>query len=203
MCLNAVFWRRLIVVLALWLTGSAHGDNMQLDVNLLRTILDAGGNDDFKSGNGLVVNYNYDLKQWLATDIGLFLSDKTLDQSRKDVVGDYRASIQTQSLMFGVKPFRRFSAPYEIFGRLGLLLWRTELEVDEYFAPGIPGGSTSAKDNGLGYYISLGGAHYITDKILVQLEIRHMKQQDVFEGKTAFPFDLEINAFSLGVGYRF
>ena len=30
-----------------------------------------------------------------------------------------------------------------------------------------------------------------------------MKQLDVFEGKSDFPFDLTINSFGLGVGYRF
>jgi opacity protein-like surface antigen len=178
-------------------------NSMQLDVNLLLTAMDAGGNDEFKSGNAVAVHYNYYFKNWLAADIGLIATDKTLEESQNDIVGDYRASIQTSSILLGLKPRYRFSAPYEVYGRLGLLYWRTELEIDEYFSEGIPGGKTSATDTGSGYYASIGGAHYITENVMVQLEISHMKQLDVFEGQSDFPFDLTINALSIGVAYRF
>ena len=197
-----------IFVLVVWIPVTVHAEdphinNMQLDVNLLLTAMDAGGNDEFKSGNAVVVQYNYYFKNWLAADIGLLTSAWTLDQSRQDVVGDYRASIQTSSILLGLKPRYKFSAPYEVYSRFGLLYWRTELEVEEYFSEGIPGGKISATDDGSGYYASIGGAHYVTENVIVQLEIRHMKQLDVFEGQTDFPFDLTINALSIGLGYRF
>ena len=181
----------------------SHINNMQLDVNLLLTAMDAGGNDEFKSGKAVAVHYSYYFKNWLAADIGLLTTDETLDESRKDVVGDYRARIQTSSILLGIKPRYRFLAPYEVYGRFGLLYWSTELEVEEYFSETIPGGTSTATDNGSGYYASIGGAHYITENVIVQLEIRHMKQLDVFEGQTDFPFDLTINALSIGLGYRF
>jgi len=181
---------------------AVHAENMQLDVNLLLTGMSANGSD-LKSGNAIAVNYNYDLNNWLALDAGLFASDKTLDQSREDVVGDYRASILTQSILLGIKPRYKFSAPYEVYSRLGLLYWQTELEVEEFFGTGIPGGKVSAKDTGYGYYASMGGAHYVTENVMVQLEFRYMKQLDVFEGRSRFPFDLTIIALNFGVGYRF
>lgn len=186
-----------------WMPFVAHAENMQFDVNLMLTSLDAGRNDNFKSGNAIALHYNYYVKHWLAADAGLMVSGKTLEESGKDVVGDYRTSIQTQSVMLGIKPRHRFASPYEVYGRLGLQLWRTKLEVEEYFGEGIPEGADSADDTGLGYYLSIGGAHYVTERVVVQLELRHMKQLDVFEGQSAYPFDLAINAFSLGVGYRF
>lgn len=182
---------------------SAAADNMQLDVNLGWTSLDAGGTDEFKSGKALAVHYNYFLKPWLAADAGLYLSDKTLEQSRTDIVGTYRAGIQSQAILLGLKPRYKFSTPYEVYGRLGLQYWRTELEIEEYFGPGVPEGSSSANDTGYGYYISIGGGYYVTGNVLVQLELRHMEQLDVFEGKSQYPFDLAINSFSFGVGYRF
>ena len=177
--------------------------NNQLDVNLMLTATDAGRNDDFKSGRTLTVHYNRFFRDWLAVDAGLVISDRTREESRKDVVGDFRTSYQTQAILLGLKPRHRFTSPYEVYGRLGLQFWRTELEVEEYFGPGIPEGTDSARDTGYGYYISIGGAHYVTDRWLVQLEIRHMKQLDVFAGQTASPFDLDINSIGLGVGYRF
>ena len=176
---------------------------MQLDVNLGWTSLDAGGNDEFKSGKALAVHYDYFLKNWLAADVGLYLSDKSREQSRQDIVGDFRTLIQTQAILLGIKPRYRFDNPYEVYARLGLQYWRTELEVEEYFGPGIPEGTDSATDTGYGYYASIGGAYYVTESVLVQLELRHMTQLDVFEGKSQYPFDLAIISFSFGVGYRF
>lgn len=185
------------------ITCSAAAENMQLDVNLGWTSLDAGGNDEFKSGNALALHFDYFLKHWLAADIGLYVSDKTLEESRKDIVGDFRTSIQTQAVLLGLKPRYKFSTPYEVYGRLGLQYWHTELEVEEYFGPGIPEGNTSADDTGYGYYASIGGGYYVTENVILQLEFRHMEQLDVFEGKSQYPFDLAINSFSFGVGYRF
>jgi len=182
---------------------SVQAENMQLDVNLGWTSLDAGGNDEFKSGKALAVHYDYFLKHWLAADIGLYVSDKTKEESRKDIVGDFRTSVQSQAIFIGLKPRYKFSTPYEVYGRLGLQYWRTELEVEEYFGPGIPEGTDSTTDSGYGYYASIGGGYYVTEKIVVQLELRHMTQLDVFEGESAYPFDLAINSFSIGVGYRF
>ena len=198
----------IILVLVVWMPVTVHAEdshvkNMLLDVNLMLTKMDAGGNDEFKSGKAVAVHYNYYFTNWLAADIGLMTTDETLDQSNNDIVGDYRASIQTSSILLGLKPRYRFSAPYEVYGRLGLLYWQTELEVEEYFSETIPGGTSSATDNGSGYYASIGGAHYVTENVIVLLELRHMKQLDVFEGQTDFPFDLTINALSIGLGYRF
>lgn len=193
----------IVIVIVACLPGIAHSENMQLDARLLLTKFDAGGNDEFHSGKAISVNYNYYLMDWLAADVGLLVSDKTLDQNRQDIVGDYRASIQTQAVLLGVKPRYKFEAPYEVYGRLGLQYWRTELEVEEYFGVGIPDGKASATDSGSGYYFGLGGAYYVADNVVLQLELSRMVQLDVFEGQSAFPFDLTINAFSFGLGYQF
>ena len=196
--------RQLIFALVTCLAPAVHAENnKQLDVNLGWTSLDAGGNDNFKSGKSLAVHFDYFLKHWLAADLGLYVSDKTLEESSQDVVGTYRTSIQSQAILLGLKPRYKFSTPYEVYGRLGLQYWRTELEVEEYFGTGIPEGTSSADDTGYGYYVSIGGGHYVTENVIVQLELRHMEQLDVFEGKSQYPFDLAINSFSFGVGYRF
>jgi opacity protein-like surface antigen len=192
-----------MIVLVAGMANTVKAENMQLDVNVGWTKLDAGGNDEFKSGRALAVHYGYFLKHWLAADIGLVVSDKTREESRRDIVGDFRTSIQTQAILLGLKPRYKFSTPYEVYGRLGLQYWRTELEVEEYFGPGIPEGAESAKDTGYGYYVSIGGGYYVTENVMVQLEFGHMEQLDVFEGKSRYPFDLAINSFSFGVGYRF
>lgn len=182
---------------------SIHAEDMQLDANLLISRFDAGGNDDFKSNNALAAYYNYYLKDWIAVNAGFLITDKALDESRKDIVGNYRASLQSTSILLGIKPRYKFSTPYEVYGRLGLQYWQTELEVEEYFNDNIPEGSSSITDTGYGYYFSLGGAYYVTNNVVVQLELSRFTQPDVFGSKSSYPFDLDMNALSLGVGYRF
>jgi opacity protein-like surface antigen len=195
--------KRLLMVLVAWVSFVVYADNMQLDGNLLLTGTDAGSNENFKSGQALTIHYNYYFNSWLAADVGLLVTGRTLEESAQDVVGDYRTSIESQALLLGIKPAWRLESPYEIYGRLGLQYWLTELEVEEYFGPGIPEGKSSADDNGYGYYLGVGVTHFVTDKFIVLFELSHYKQLDVFEGESAYPFDLAINAFSFGVGYRF
>jgi len=199
----SVLYRLLIFGIVTCMPGIVHAENMQFDANILLARFDAGGNDNFHSGKAIDVNYNYYLRDWIATDLGFMVSEKILDQSQQDIVGDYRASLQTQAVLLGIKPRYRFEAPYEVYARLGLQYWYTELEVEEYFGEGIPEGKDSATDSGTGYYFSLGGAYYVAENVVVQLEYRRFEQMDVFEGQSAYPFDLIINALSFGVGYQF
>ena len=194
----------LLLTLLIALPVSAQPDNdNQLDVTIALNGFDAGGNDSLSSNRALVLHYSYDLIDWLATDVGLFVSDKSLDDTRQDVVGYYRASLQTSALLLGIKPRYRFASPYEVYGRLGVQVWQTELEVEEYFNSNLPEGSTSLTDTGTGYYVALGGVHNITESVLVQLEIRRQVQLDVFGGDSAYPFDLKITSLIIGLGYRF
>ena len=195
--------QHLVVALVTCMAIPVQAENMQLDVNLGWTSLDTGRNDNFKSGNALAVHFDYFLKHWLAADIGLYVSDKTLEESSEDVVGVFRTSIQSQAILLGLKPRYKFSSPFEVYGRLGLQVWRTELELEEFFGTGIPGGTVASKDTGYGYYASIGGGYYVTENVLVQIELRHMQQLDVFGDTSQFPFDLTINSFSFGLGYRF
>jgi opacity protein-like surface antigen len=86
---------------------------------------------------------------------------------------------------------------------LGLQYWRTELEVEEYFNNSIPEGRTILTDSGYGYYAGFGGAHYVTENVVVQLEVGRYYQLDVFGGESNYPFDLTITTLSFGVGYQF
>ena len=123
---------------------------MQLDINYLLTRFDAGGNDEFSSNKAIAIRHNYFLIDWLATDIALLATEQAYDDTRQDVVGYYRAALQSQAIMFGMKLRYRAKSPYEAYGRLGLQYWRTELEAEEYFNASIPGGTVTADDSGYG-----------------------------------------------------
>ena len=195
--------RTLIAVLLCLLTQTVSADRMQLDINYLLTRFDAGGIDEFSSNKAIAIRHNYFLKDWLATDLGLLATDQAYDDTRQDVVGYYRAALQSQALMLGMKLRYRAKSPYEAYGRLGLQYWRTELEVEEYFNESIPGGINTVDDSGYGYYYAIGGAHDITDRFTIPLELLHMMQLDLCEDHSSQPFDLGINALSVGFGYHF
>ena len=195
--------RTLLVTLLYLQMPTAQADKMQLDINYLLIRFDAGGNDEFSSNKAIAIRHNYFVKDWLATDLSILATDQAYDDTRQDVVGYYRAALQSQAIMFGMKLRHRAKSPFEAYGRLGLQYWRTELEVEEYFNASTPGGTVTADDDGYGYYFGIGGAHYITDSFTIQLELLHMKQLDLFKDSSSQPFDLGINALSVGVGYQF
>ena len=182
---------------------TANADKLHFDANISAIWFDAGKDDGFERGQALSFHFNYKLLKWLAADAGILFSDKAYEPVREDVVGEYQTNIQARSVLLGVKPEYQFSTPFTVYGRLGWLRWETELEVEEYFGKGIPGGTESATDTGWGYYGSIGAAYRFNDKIDLQLELTKMKQLDVFKSQSDFPFDLTITAIGLGAGVRF
>ena len=178
-------------------------NNMQFDITTSLAKIDAGSNSSFENGKLLTAFFDYYFTPWFSLNVGLTTSDKIYDKKRNDIVGKYQANLQTRSLQIGIKLRRQFNEPFEIYGRLGLQNWETELEVEEYFGPGIPPGSDSARDQGIGYYISLGAAHLITASFSVQIELSRMQQPDVFKEQSGYPFDLTITGIGIGMGYRF
>lgn len=186
------------------LLPGAQAENMQLDVSLHNIGLDAGGSDNFERGKALSLNYSYALKSWLALDSGLFISNKVQDETKTDNAGTVSANLATHSLLFGLKPQYHFSSSaFQLYARLGLSYWQTEVEVEEYYNEEIPPGTDSADDDGWGYYASIGAGYFVSETITLQLELNRQYQSDIFEGKSDFPFDLEISSIALGAGFHF
>lgn len=191
-----------VCVLALGLSPVVGAEDKKLELGLFRSGFDAGGRDDFEHGGALSLQYSHTIQSWLALDAGLYISEKVQDEVRTDVVGSYRASLATHALQLGLRPQHRF-VEWQIYGRLGVLRYETELEVEEYFNEEIPGGTDSARTQGAGYYLGIGAANFITDKITIQFELNRMTQLDLFEGRTDSPFDLTVNSIGIGCGLTF
>ncbi len=186
-------------------SNTTHADNMLVDTNIFYTIPDAGGTDDFQTGKLININYNYYALDWLAITAGLFTSENISDKTTTDIVGTYQVIIQTQGLTLELRPEYAFSKRNKIYGRTGLVFYETKVTVDEYFAPGLPSGSTSNTADGKGYSLALGWSHSFTQKFSFQLEIKSQQQLDLFDGKTSPDkiFDLNFTGISLGLGYAF
>jgi opacity protein-like surface antigen len=192
----------LVCAIVLDSTPVLGSEDMKLELGIFRSGFDAGGGADFEHGGALSLQYSYKLQSWLALDAGIYVSEKVLDEKRTDVVGTYRASLATNSLQLGLRPQHRF-VEWQIFGRLGVLRYETELEVEEFFNEEIPGGMDSARTQGAGYYFGIGAVNFITDRITIQFEYNRMTQLDLFEGRTDSPFDLTINSIGIGCGLTF
>jgi opacity protein-like surface antigen len=177
-------------------------DDMKLELGVFTSNFDAGGNDDFERGGAVALQYSYAFHRWLALDAGFYISEEVQDEVRRDVVGSYQASLSTNALLLGLRPQHRFTE-WQVYGRLGVLRYETELEVEEFFNEEIPGGIDSARTQGAGYYFGIGAINFITDRITIQFEYNRMTQLDLFEDRTESPFDLTINSIGIGCGFTF
>lgn len=186
-------------------SNAAYSKSKLVDANVLYTIPDTGGTDDFHTGKVVTLNYNYYYLPWLALTTGLFFSEELFDEVQTDIVGTYQASIETRGLSFGLRPEYNLSVQNKIYARTGILLYKTKLIVDEFFEAGLPTGSTNSTTDGNGYFIGIGWQHSFTDKVSFQLELNNQRQLDLFDGKTSPDRVLDVNytGFSIGLGYAF
>ena len=173
-----------------------------VDANLLYGIPDAGGNDDFHTGKMLSISYSYYFKDWLAATAGLLLTEEIPEKQQTDVAGDYRGIVQTQAIIIGVRPEHAFSERNKVYARVGVLVYQTELQVEQFFGTGMPNGTTSADTDGFGYMAAVGWAHNFTPPFSLQLELNYMVQTDLFEDSPR-SFDLTTSSGGFGFAYAF
>ncbi|RDH82894.1 MAG: hypothetical protein DIZ80_11540 [endosymbiont of Galathealinum brachiosum] len=195
----------IFVITCLLLSKMSYAEDMFVDTNILYTIPDAGGSDDFHTGKIIHINYNYYYLPWLAVTSGAFFSEEIFDEPRTDIVGTYQASVKTYGVTIGLRPEYTFSKRNKIYGKAGILLYDTKLNVQEFFEAGSPGGTSSDSTDGDGYFLAIGWAHSFTDKVSFQLELNSQVQLDLFDGETSADnvFDLTNSGFSVGLAYAF
>lgn len=198
---------RLLTILCLLVTGTASADEeiarkQLIDANLLYATLDAGGNDNFHTGKMLSINYSYYFKTWLAATAGLLLTEEIPEKPQTDVAGDYRGIIETQAIILSIRPEHAFSVRNKVYGRAGVLVYQTELQVEQYFGTGLPNGTTSADTDGYGYMVAAGWAHNFTRRFSLQVELNYMVQSDLFE-ESPNAFDLTSSSGGFGFAYAF
>jgi len=195
--------RILVAVMCLQIAFICHAEKSLVDANILFAVPDAGGNDDFHTGNIVSINYNYNFLPWLGIYTGVYLSEEIYDDPKKDIVGTFQSHVETRGLTLGVRPEYVFSKRNKIYARVGVLFYKTELTVEEFFATGLPSGSTSGRTDGFGYLTALAWSHTLTEKASFQLELGNMVQLELFEGETSNSFDMSYSGFSLGMSFVF
>lgn len=195
----------IIVLISIFFSAVSHAENMLFDANILYTIPNAGGSDDFHTGKIISINYNHYYLPWLAFTGGLFASEEIADNTKTDIVGTYQVNLETRGLTLGLRPEYKFSDRNKIFSRIGLLYYDTSLRVEEFFSPGKISGSNTESTTGNGFFIAIGWSHSLTKKLSFQLELSSQKQLELFAGKASAEgvFDLTNSGFSLGLSYDF
>jgi len=194
-----------IILIFIFFSNFIYANNTLLDGNFFYTIPDASSTDDFHTGKIVTLNYNYYYLPWLALTSGLFISEEIFDEVKRDIVGTYQASIETQGFTLGLRPEYKFSKRNKAYMRAGFLLYKTKLKVAEYFEPGLTTGESRQSTDGNGYFLTLGWAHSFSEKVSFQLELNTQKQLALFSDMTnaANVFDLDYTGFSIGIGYAF
>ncbi len=196
-----------IMLISLFCSQAALADNMLFDANVLYTNPNISNSDTDKFHTGKILNLNINnyFYPWLGITGGVFISEKIFDQTTTDIAGTSQVSFETHGLTLGIRPEHKFSDRNKVYARLGVLVYKTTLEVNEFFQPGMIAGSSSYSTNGTGYLIASGWAHNLTKSILFQLELYRQTQTDLFYGKTQTDkvFDINSFGFTLGLAYAF
>ena len=194
----------LILILCTYVSGiSAADQRWRLDTDVLLTRFDSGRGDDFHSTQSVSARAGLYLNKYFAVESGLMLSNRVIDDTRKDIAGYYQAGLEQQGILLGMRAGYRYTAPYELFARIGLSYARTELEIEEAFPDDTRAISVSATDRTLGYYFAFGGTHFITPTIEIHLDISRQTQPDLFADRSRYPFDLDAASFGIGIGLLF
>ena len=130
------------------------------------------------------------------------LTEEIPEKQQTDFGGDYRGIIETQAIVLGVRPEYAFSARNKVYGRIGMLAYQTELQVEQYFGTGKPNGTTSLDTDGFGYMVAAGWAHNFTRRFSLQFELNYMMQSNLFE-ESPNAFDLTSSSGGFGIAYAF
>lgn len=199
--------KRILTAGCLILAGSATADsprayNHLVEANMLYATLDAGGNDNFHTGKMLAVNYNYFFKSWLAVTAGILVTEEIREKPQEDLAGQFRGIIQTNAITLGLRPKYAFSERNGVYARAGVLVYQTELQVEQFFGAGLPNGTTADKTSGFGYLLAAGWAHSFTPRFSMQFELNYMAQPNMFD-ESPNAFDLTSTSFGLGIAYAF
>jgi len=141
--------------------------------------------------------------QNISAEIGFYYLYTEQDTEKEDVVSQYLVSITSKDVLLGVKGQFHINNRIAFYARSGLLLWNTELEVEENFWDIIPGDKVSDDDSGVGYYISGGIIIHITERLYLDVYLSHHQRNDIFKDDSAYPIDITETLGGVGLGFSF
>lgn len=133
----------------------------------------------------------------LAFELGYAHSTSTEEQG-VDNTGTYSIDITSDDFYGGVRLQSQAIGAWSLYGRGGLLYYRSEIDFAEEFFGLKPGGEIEEIEEGIGYYLEAGVSYAAAPELLLDLGFTYRVRQDYFEDSRR-PFDLEEMGVTAGL----
>ena len=195
-----------ILFLTLLLTALSHhavATELYLQGSLALSQPDGGSGSDLELTTtpriiaGLTVTPN------ISAEVGFYYLYTEQETEKEDVVSQYHVSITSKDILLGLKGQFNINNRITLYGRSGLLLWNTELEVEENFWGIIPGDKVSDDDRGVGYYISGGITIHFTERLYLDTYLSYHQRNGIFKDDSTYPIDITETLGGVGLGFSF
>ena len=195
----------LLLTLLLTITASQHtsATEFYLQGSLALSQPDAGSGSDLELTTSPRIIAGLAFTPNISAEVGFYYLYTEQDSEKEDVVSQYLVSITSKDILLGLKGQFNINKRIAFYGRGGLLLWNTELEVEENFWDIIPGDKVSEDDSGEGYYISGGIIIHFTERFYLDAYLSHHQRNDIFKDDSAYPIDVTETLGGVGLGFTF
>lgn len=158
---------------------------------------DAGHDSDFDNSAVLDVFGQLRFSPHMALELGYVYSATTTDQGA-DNQGTYQLDIASNDFYGGMRLQTRDWGGWSLYGRIGLLYYRSEIEFSEAFYDLKPGGEIEEIEEGIGYYLGGGVSYAVTPSLLLDAGFTYRVRQDFFDDSMR-PFDMDQVGMAGGV----
>ena len=195
----------LLLTLLLTITASQHtsATEFYLQGSLALSQPDGGSGSDLELTTSPRLIAGLAFTPNISAEVGFYYLYSEQDAEKEDVVSQYLVSISSQDILIGLKGQFNINKRIAFYGRGGLLLWNTELEVEENFWDIIPGDTVSEDDRGVGYYISGGMTIHFTERLYLDTYLSHHQRNDIFKDDSDYPIDITETLGGVGLGFSF
>lgn len=136
----------------------------------------------------------------VAFELGYAHSTST-EEEGTDNQGTYRIDITSDDFYGGMRLQSRALGAWSLYGRGGLLYYRSEIDFAEEFFGLKPGGEIEEIEEGIGYYLAAGVSMAASPTLLLDVGVTYRVRQDYFEDSSQ-PFDLEEMGVTAGLVWR-
>ncbi len=196
----------LTLLLTALLTGLSHqaaATEFYLQGSLALSQPDGGSDSDLELTTSPRIIAGLAFTPNVSAEVGFYYLYTEQDSEKEDVVSQYLVSITSKDILLGLKGQFNINNRIAFYGRGGMLLWNTELELEENFWDIIPGGKVSDDDSGVGYYLSGGIIIHFTERLYMDAYLSHHQRNDIFKDDSNYPIDVTETLGGVGLGFSF
>lgn len=124
------------------------------------------------------------------------------EESGEDTTGTYHLDIRSTDYFAGLRGDTRPWGAFSGYGRVGVLYYHSEVQLEESFFGVKPGGKLEEIEEGTGFYLEAGVSWLLGASLKLDAGITWRNRQDYFESALR-PFDMEELGVAIGAVYTF